>query len=217
MGLDMYMYKVDRLAESEAARLNQMDSDDVGGCYSPYHYIRKDVVDENPEPYSDLIPFFRQVKLLTQEFNYAKCFKDHHIHPNEEIVGSHQSSKSIGFLFANGHRLELSDDEFEKYIDSVDRDFYIWKAEEVAYWRKAYDLHDFLETSRILIRGHQMRKNGTNPTEEDLHNWTTANCGYYLLSEEEKQALENYLHDRDMEPIDELHAQSANLFYHAWW
>ena len=76
MGLDMYVYKVDKLNEDEVLKLIGARTCDIR---ETYHYIDKETFDADPDMYGDLIPYISEVPVIDIAFDYKRCFADHGI------------------------------------------------------------------------------------------------------------------------------------------
>ena len=236
MGLDMYMFRVEKISEREALELI--------GCHieqipKQYHYIFKDDIDDNPDPYCDLIPFLTQVTVVATMFNSQKCFAEHGVKCTfhcdkvhsiddsivdcefDDVVGSYFGPNGAGWSFASGKRIDLSNDEYNSYLCDESVEAYVWKSQDVAYWRKFYDLDEFLQQLRIACRAKHMIDDGKVPSEDELKSWATENCGYYQLSNEEKQAVKEFLVENDAPFSSDCEEgfldDDSAIMYHAWW
>lgn len=223
MGLDMYMYKIEKLTEDEASLLVGLSTRDIA---PRYHYIDKDTFDEWPDMYSDLIPFICEIPVIATMFNQKACFEAHGISERDELCGSFYSHDRAGWSFASGAKIEIDRAEYESYFYEQEVLIYVFKSKEVAYWRKAYDLDDFLQNARIICRTRQMiEEEGRVPTDKEILSWKTENCGYYMLCPDEKTVLRAYIEEHEDE--DEggyalewdqlLDDENSVLMYHAWW
>jgi hypothetical protein len=213
MGLDMYMFHINKPSDDEAAEQIGKHTSEV--C-KLYNYIDKETFDADPAMFIDLLPFVQQITVIESIFNQERCFRDHGVDILAELTARYSSMNGAAWFFADGTKLEISQSECESYIEDVPIEVYIWKSQEVAYWRKADDLNDYIQVVRALTRTKKMRDEGKEPTEEDLRSWETANCGYYLLSPEEKAAIKKYLEDMDEELFYGID-NNASIVYHAWW
>lgn len=201
MGLDMWLFKIERLNDKEVAELAEKHIDEISqaGC----NYIEKNAFEEYLDMYTDLEAFVRRVKVKREVFDYEACFKTHGISKDDTPFGSFQSPISIGWTFRSGAKVEINREEYESYLHTEDDEVYVFKSEDVAYWRKYYELDDFFRERRVV-----------------------ENCGYYLLEEEEKKDLKKFLkkhnpeewksHDSNYD-IALLDDETANIFYYAWW
>lgn len=224
MGLDMYMHKIEKLTENESLAIAGITTSDLR---TKYHYIDKESFDADPDMYSDLIPFVREIPVIETFFDCKACFTERGIVEGDDICGSFCAHDQIGWFFASGAKIEISRQEYEKYLYEAETLVYVFKSEQVAYWRKYYDLDEFLETARIVCRTKQfIEENGVPPKDEDIAFWKTENCGYYMLGLDEKLALKKYLAENETENDrgdyhprwnDLLDDENSVLMYHAWW
>lgn len=196
MGLDMYLFKVERLSGKEHKELHKARKDDV---YKNYHCIDKEDFDRESDMYGDLKPYVRPITVITTFFNYEQCLKDYNIN-KDDILFRSQGNGTIGWHLTDNTEITLTEEQYSKYLYDEEQEVYVFKCEQAAYWRKYYDLADFFDTK---------------------HN--VENCGYYLLSYDEKQELKEYLRKHDPDSFKNnlnirlLNSTKANLFYHAWW
>ena len=224
MGLDMYVYQIEKLKEEEISPLVGIP---MGNISNEYHYIDKETVDEDPEMYSDLIPFVSEIPVIAMAFNHKACFADNNIEEGDSVCGSFYNNSRVGWSFASGAKIDISREEYEKYLFEVETLVYVFKSKEVAYWRKFYDLDEFLEAARIISRTKRyVEEHGCPPGENEVKYWKTENCGYYMLSPEEKQSLDAYLSNFEEDDyLGHYHSTWSKLIkdpesvlmYHAWW
>ena len=225
MGLDMYMYEIGKLDESEVIPLVGAKTNDIK---ERYHYIDKETFDADPDMYGDLIPYITEIPVIDTAFDYKSCFANYGINEEDMVTGSFCSNQEVGWSFISGAHIKIAQDEYESYLYEQEILVYVFKSREVAYWRKNYDLDDFLQNLRLICRTKQMiDEEGRPPEDEDINGWQTENCGYYMLSVEEKNALKQYLNDRKKADEDHgdysfdwselLDDEESVLMYHAWW
>ena len=192
----MYLFKVNKLTEKEGKELHKARKDDV---YKKYHCIDKESFDRELGMYGELKPYVRPITVITTFFNYEQCLKDYNIN-KDDILFRSQGGETISWHLKDNKEVVLTKEEYSKYLFDSEQEVYVFKCENVAYWRKYYDLADFFDERHDV-----------------------ENCGYYLLHEEEKKELKEYLkkHDpdsfKDNLDIKLLGSRKANLFYHAWW
>jgi hypothetical protein len=224
MGLDMYMYKIEKLTEEEAAVLDGLAIRDIE---TKYRCIDKLAFDSNPDKYGDLIPFIREIHAIDSIFDEAACFKAHGInYYHDEVCGGYQDYDTISWIFSSGSKVEIDRAEYDSYCHEQEIVVYVFKSKNVAYWRKFYELDDFLQRERIVYRTNRIiQEEGRSPTDGEIMSWRTENCGYYMLSVEEKYALSQYLETNIGEHEDQyhfswdslLHDENSVLMYLAWW
>ena len=223
MGLDMYMFHVERLNDEEVLSLHGKHTQDIDRKYT---YISKEDFDADPDMYSDLIPFVSQISVKTRSFDWRRCWKANGVAEDDDVCASMFGGGIARYTFNSGKSIELSHEEYEDYCYDHETMIYAWKSKQVAYWRKYYDLDEYLQQIRIKCRAEAMKADGQTPKKEDIATWQTENCGYYLLSFKEKQLLGEFLkknaeemHCDDYEPewFNFINDQEVPIFYHAWW
>ena len=225
VGLDMYVYHVEKITKEEELNLIGLAARDVP---NQYHCIDKDTFDFDPEMYGDLIPYIREIPIINTLFNHEACFSERSIQEDDQVCGSFHAPDKVCWFFSSGAKVELDHSEYEKYLYEKETLMYVFKSREVAYWRKNYDLDDFIQNARIICRTKKfINENGKVPADAEIKSWQTENCGYYMLSPEEKGLLRQYLADREDEGEDYghydfgwpdlLNDEESALMYHAWW
>ena len=196
MGLDMYLFKVGKLTEKEGKEIHKARKDEV---YKRYHCIDKESFDREHSMYGDLMPYVRPITVIATLFNCEQCFKDYNIN-KDDILFRSQMNDEISWHLENKTVITLKGEQYSKYLYDAEQEVYVFKCEEVAYWRKDYNLNDFF--SNIF---------------------EVENCGYYKLSNENKQELKAYIRRCQPEDVKNnldiklLSSKTSNLFYHAWW
>ena len=196
MGLDMYLFKVGKLTEKESKEIHKMKKDEV---YKKYHCIDKASFDSEPAMYEDLKPYAKLITVITTFFDCEKCLKDYNIDKNKILFRS-QMNDEISWHLEDKTVVTLKGEQYSQYLYDAEQEVYVFKCEEVAYWRKDYDLENFFSNT-----------------------FEIENCGYYKLSNEIKQELKAYIRKHQPEDfknnldIKLLTSKTSNLFYHAWW
>ena len=94
-----------------------------------------------------LIPYVVKRDVECKFYDVEKMIADYNLPKNSGIWRCGGGGITIGGTDENGKRInqEISDDEIrEKYTKTDTLPHYIWKQEEVKYWRKHYDLQDWI-------------------------------------------------------------------------
>lgn len=180
MGLDQYIFRVKKL-NLEDREYTSEEIENLG--YS------KAFVDEAADEYDlieQLIPYTATRQVSCKFINNAKIRKDYNL-PDDIHVNMYSSD---GIMF--GDVLIPLNVVGEKYTVTQTKPCYIWKTEEEAYWRKNYDLQEWIY--------------------ETLEN--VQNTGYYLLDAEIINELNETFNENipDEDPTDE-----EALFYWEWY
>ena len=219
MGLDMYLYSVDKISEDDVRHFNGLNTSSLP---QGYRFYVKEEFDANAETKLDLLPFLTTIKMKTSIFNFTKARFDHNIEASDAIVGIMNSVDFATWMFASGKELTLSNDEYQRYVDDELVDVYVLKFEQLMYWRNEYELNEEVADTRMLIKIRDLYDRGiTRPTNEQLADAVIENAGVYVLTDEEKKCLLSSLaancHYVANEKVLERIADTKNLCYHAWW
>ena len=144
MGLDQYIFRIkkleltDRLYTSE--ELNSMG----------FNKIDAESFEECSEMYKQLKPYAVKRDVLCKLYDTAKIIEDYNM-PNGSHIWSYCGNEiTIGGYDANNQRVDktITRDESErKYIKTEIIPHYIFSTEEVWYWRKNYDLAEWLDAN----------------------------------------------------------------------
>lgn len=191
MGLDMYLYKIERVTKEEKKYYVERDGD-VEDVLS----ISEDEI--GLEMYKDLAPYAEKVVVNREYINLAKFMEDNNIPETAYIAGEHYSSDGTAeFIFRYGEdfedrcEIEVDYEEFVKNYSYTQADtVYIVKYYEVGYWRKAYD------TRHIIYA---------------MIDRNVENCGYYKLSPLDVEDLATT--NEEIDDLDDF----EDIFYHEWY
>lgn len=226
MGLDMYMYKVQSVSREEADSLVGLHLDNIR---EKYGVIYKSDVDQNQELYLDILPYAQEIVAIARVFDEDQFRKDNGIALDDLIVGQGVSvsnnGQEISYIFESGKTAKLSLSEYNRYSPEQDIMVYVYKKENVAYWRNEHDLNDFISVIRCAVRTRDyVLKYNEAPSDDDLYDWKVHNCGMYILNNEEKRAVYDYLqkykserpqhYEKQLEPLLQ---NDDMLAYYAWW
>lgn len=189
MGLDQYIYRVrkpqleDRVyTVEELGKLN---------------LTKNSVVDfeTNTNLFAQLAPYTVKRDVEGEYYNVERMIADYHLPANSHIVSF--GSDGVELLGTNERgeyvKQQISEEEiFEKYIKIEVHPHYIWEEIEEDYWRKNYDLQDWI---RNVIEG-------------------VDNTGYYILNAdliaEINEAFNSNISEED--PTEE-----SAVFYWEWY
>lgn len=197
MGLDMYCYRVSRLNEKDLETIKNLQYESEYDKYGFSLFNRPSEHDiDGISQLSDLSPYVNTVMVKEEFIDLSKMKTDFDIPDDADIVGESYGDK-YGFIFSNnlGFRvgLEFTDEEFKRYIYEEEVECYVCKMDEVAYWRKNYDLQN------------EMHR---------LSNSDILNCGYYILNEDMYEAM---IRDGGLDSSENFEDENSALFYHEWY
>ena len=135
MGLDQNIYRISRPnLEDRVFKRNELDN-----------YLLCRVADVD-EAFLEVIPYTTKRKVEYEMINIERMFTDKGI-PNHAYLGM-CSSEVYEYCWKNGNEyksVEVSTKEIaEKYVENKIFDTYICEQEELQYWRKNYNVQDFI-------------------------------------------------------------------------
>lgn len=183
MGLDQYMFRVNKVKGVRKGRCYERDDSLLSNCI----FIPADEIEE--EMYVALKPFATPIKMSEQVYNMERIRKDYGL-SDDAYIGSFIGGNIT--VSDKEKRVEISEAEIhEKYITSVFRDVYVAQSEEIYYWRKDYQISDFLNDA-------------IGPVE---------NCGFYAVNRDVAVDLLEY--DGSINPND-FPETDSNVMYHEW-
>ena len=200
MGLDMCAYKIRKLDISEVAQLQGRYASSLNKDYRSYVVFEKEeALDENGNfipMYAQLAPYLSEVEMIDTLFNIDQLKKDYGIPEDADISGEGYIGNVSTYYFQWGQgekRVELNDEEYEKYVYEDAVGFYICGCEEIAYWRKEFRLQDKMyELCPVEIE----------------------NCGYYRCTDEMIAAMKDF--DAFEDGVPECGSDEA-IFYWEWY
>ena len=216
MGLDMYLYRIDKVTEKDIKLLTGEHVDDVGDGFNCM--TRKDF-DERASEMDELLPYVTLIKMRAQVQDTERFYEDFGIDIDDEVVGVFGSYERQELTFLSGKRISVSREEALSYYDEREVDVFVWRQERIAYWRNAHDLDMAFRQARMTDRLVEIVKSGQKPTEEDAAEWQVENCAFNHMSMGERAEVNEFLQATDDEYANEKFwfDEKQNLFYVAWW
>lgn len=199
MGLDMWIYGIKDIDEKDIPEnVTAKWLDDNG-----YSYVQQyEDDDEFYKMYHDLYDYSVMKDVIFTVTDFDKVKKDYKISENAIFAGlsSNGTVRTVFFEYGKYHRTQksvaLSQEEWNKYDKQVIRKALIYKYDELAYWRKEYDLQDLIY----------------NECNGEIYN-----CGFHKIDHELMKKINKYLKSRKMDK------QSINddgyivKMYHEWY
>lgn len=191
MGLDQYLYRVSKIGDGLAKRLEGKNTSDVSG----YFILGREYIEDEEiqRTFKDLLPYFTKVRMLRTEIDLDRIRRDNGIPQDAYWIDSRHvgnERSEITFALPDGTDKTVEWDA-QRYTFEEPFDAYVCQKEEVYYWRKAYDVQDYIYDA-------------LKPTDVE-------NCGYYLLSPD----IINDMVERGF--IDYCFDDSGDIFYHEWY
>lgn len=187
MGLDMYVYKASKpIGLQSDIVYNYNDLREQG--YSMFE--ANDV--ENQKWFADLIPFSVRVQCIAEYYDIATISKKFGLGDNAHWSGFGPD----GFYFiGNNKEIIISDEEIKQYCIKKQKDWYVTNIDEVAYWRKHYELQDALHSAY---------------NAKDI---LVENCGYYVLD----QKMLSIIRKMGKTEFGLEDYEKGTLLYHEWY
>ena len=190
MGLDSYVYRVSK-PEGLEDRVYSSDEFYAMGLSA----IPAELQDE--PSICELMPYCVDIRIEMPHVNMEKVCADYGFGESAEIVAQNSDGSIVVYEKnddGNEHFHELSGAEVrEKYLLSRVEDYIAFQKEEIAYWRKDYDVSEFFA---------------------DSHKGGIENTGYYILDLDTILQFNSLFADEL--PVEEPNAESA-LFYWEWY
>ena len=189
MGLDMYLYKIKKI--EDASRYNGRAEEDI-----PFTVFNISENDPDFEPlFGQIADYLYPVSIDVEEFDEEKFTADFGIEPDDYQVSFCYGFDGAEFGYNSGKIIKLEPSEYIAYFRRVIRERLIADLDEVAYWRKEYDLQeDIHEACGVQIE----------------------NCGYYPLNDDMWEAIQR--HDPDQYNNVYLWNEGDSVIvYHEWY
>lgn len=190
MGLDQYIYRV-RKPQLEERVYTSFEIDSMTNMRRAF----LEDAEQEMELIEQLLPYTVIRDVESRFINSKKIFEDYNMPDNAHMCYMSNIEITYAGTDANGKRIEhtISMREIEeKYTVTKVLPCYIWESEEIQYWRKHYELQDWIYAH---INGVQ-------------------NTGYYILDNELIREMNKEFdeHIPKEDPDDE-----SALFYWEWY
>ena len=190
MGLDAYIYRISKPDLPERALTREKLSAMLLSSASV------EAFENNINLYRQLKPYVVKRDVTYGELNLEKIISDYNLPPDSHIYfySSNEIIMSGVDKNCNEVRRTISGDIIRRdYIITVTKPFYIWEEKEEAYWRKNWDLVEWLE--------YTMKK----PLE---------NTGYYRLN---KTLIHRINRKFGSHASEESATEDCAMFYWHWY
>ena len=190
MGLDQFIFKISK-ANLENRTFTSEDIENM-----KLARIAVEEFNTHKNMYKAILPYVEKRDVECKLYDTDKLFSDYKLPEDSHIWCFAPTGIAIGYTKANGERgnQEVSNEEIEaKYIKKKAIPSYVFKSEEVYYWRKEYDLCDWIENA--------LKK----PIE---------NCGYYKLNKTIIKRMNSKF--KSEVPVESANKEYA-YFYHEWY
>ncbi len=215
MGLDQWLYRVQRLTKEEAIALegkhyDKLNGDDSLLLFRANEYITKDM---DFHEIKSIFGYLTKVKLISSLVRIEDLYRDKGVPEGYSIVGSSYGNGNMHLSFIkypeDGSEYEFSklprveidvtDEECNKYSYEEVEDYYVCKKEKIYYWRKNYKLQDKLYEAA--------EENGDR----------ILNCGWHKCNEEMIMDIQDAISQEDNMRLVLNLPESEAYVYHEWY
>ena len=192
MGLDMYVSRISKV-DLEYRLYTSDEINDIGlNVCTIKDFENAGLAMEQ------ILPYASKIQTVNEYYDMEKIKADYNLPGNSHIGMISPRGIRVGGRDADGQyvSVDISPDDIRgNYTITEVEDCYAWQSEEVAYWRKNYDLRDAFY---------------------DLIGYVE-NCGYYVIDAEMINALQVEFEDDMCDVPAENPTSEQALFYHEWY
>ena len=209
MGLDMHLFAISKLTDNELKKYHNhpielLDDTNIS-------VIRKETIEDEEEAMIEGIKScLSEATVIDSLIDIKKIKIDNDIPDDAYISGQCYSFEFTEYIFRNdkGFRKEVklpNDELYDKYVIHPESDVYLFHKHEVHYWRKYYNLQNLI---------HEM-------IEED-NNTDVMNCGYYPLTDEQIEQINDFLaqhpyEDGTHDEVFDRNTEDETIVYWEWY
>lgn len=191
MGLDMWIYGIKDISNDEIPD-NMPESWYIN---NDYKLIDKYEEDEFDKLFHDMYKYSVVRNVIYTITDFDKIKKEYGI--NEKAYLCFMGHGKIGFQYKKSYKeIAIEQDELDKYDKEITREALVYKADELAYWRKEYDLQDLIY----------------NEYYGQIYN-----CGFHEIDDELMKKINKYLKSRKMDKQDINEDGYIVKMYHEWY
>lgn len=142
MGLDAYIYRISKPDLPERAFTREELS------AMPLSRASVEAFENNINLYRQLKPYVVKRDVTYSDINLEKIISDYNLPPDSYIYFYSLDKIVISGVDKNCNEVSQTisgDNIMRDYLITITEPYYIWKEEEEAYWRKNWDLVEWLE------------------------------------------------------------------------
>ena len=192
MGLDMWMYGIKDISNENIPDGMPESWYEENGYKLITHY---DDDKDFEQMFHDMYAYSAEKNVEYGETDYDKIKEDYGIKKEARI--SSFCGNTIGFSCKDYYKeIDITHDELDKYEKKVFHKALIFKGDELAYWRKEYDLQDLIY----------------NEYDGQIYN-----CGFHRLTKTMMTKINRYLKSRDMSKQNINSEDYVAKMYHEWY
>lgn len=160
MGLDMYIYHVNKISEKEAGKLagKTMQEAEEMARASGTHYAIADVSEEITEEIADIMDYVSVVNMKERYLDMDKV-KELGIVPKEaKFAGVNEGDGFLSLTFystgSGTKEVKLTEKEEEMCMSEECKDFYVFRQKEVMYWENRRDIQSLIHDGFDMLGKH---------------------------------------------------------------
>ena len=193
MGLDMWMYGIKDISNEEIPDGMPESWYEEHGYKLITHYEDDD---DFYNMFHDMYDYSVIRNVEYTETDFEKIKKDYNV-KKEANISMMSGGGVIGFSCGEYYKeIEIPKDEWDKYDKKVLREAIIFKADELAYWRKEYKLQELIY----------------NKYYGNIYN-----CGFHLIDDDMMKMINRYLKVKDMNKQHINDDGYVAKMYHEWY
>ena len=211
MGLDTFLFAVRKPTEKEVSWMTDKDLAEIKQT-EKYLIFTKDRVEQRPQLYADMIPFWAPITTTETQFDWMKCLAEHGVDCNDDVAYTGRTKDTITYGFASGAEIVMTIDEYNTYLMTDIVDVYVVAKNDVARLRNNWDTIETISDMRAQRLITQYINDGTYEKLKDASTYGICNCGYYIIDEDEKDAIR-----RDIEDDTDTDINNKTIALCAWW
>lgn len=192
MGLDMWMYGIKDISNENIPDGMPESWYEKNGYKLITHY---DDDNDFEQMFHDMYAYSAEKNVEYGETDFDKVKKDYGI--KKEAYISYFGGNTIGFSCKDYYKeIDIAQEELDKYEKKVFHKALIFKGDELAYWRKEYNLQDLIYRE---------------------YNGQIYNCGFHRLTKAMMAKINRYLKSRDMDKQNINSEDYVAKMYHEWY
>ena len=213
MGLDQWLYQIQRLTKEEAIALEGKHYNEISEDDSLLLFRANESEEGDFDEIKSIFGYLTKVKLISSLVHIEDLYKDKGVPEGYSVIGSSYRNGNTHVSFVkhpeDGSEYEYSklpiveidvtDEEYNKYSYEEVEDYYVCKKEEIYYWRKNYELQYKLYESA--------EENGDQ----------ILNCGWHKCNEEMIMDIQDAISQEDNMRLVLNLPESEAYVYHEWY
>ena len=192
MGLDMWIYGIKDISNEDIPDGMPESWYEKNSYKLITHY---DDDNDFEQMFHDIYAYSAEKNVEYNETDYDKIKEDYGIKKEADI--SYFGHNTIGFSCKDYYKkIDISQDELDNYEKKVFHKALIFKGDELAYWRKEYDLQDLIYNE---------------------YNGDVYNGGFHKIDDELMKKINKYLKLRKMDEQSINDDGYIAKMYHEWY